>query len=138
MKDNNLLILKVILYYIHIFNLYLLFLISFIYVELGVLRPAEGSRKFSSEIIPGFLWIGNSTSARNNELNQLRATLLINCTNNLKNPKPRPPYYRCKDIPLLENLNESEEKPTLEYLLETGNHFTSFLYFFILIFIIIN
>lgn len=61
-----------------------------------------GSTSVASEVIPGFLWIGNAASAKKNPLNQLAITLAINCTDTLKSPSSRPPFYRHKVAPMIE------------------------------------
>jgi hypothetical protein len=68
------------------------------------------SSKVASEIIPGFLWIGNSSASRKGTVGALQFTLLINCTDNLKGPESNPPYYRCVDLPMQESPdNRSQE-----------------------------
>lgn len=53
-----------------------------------------------SQIIPGFLWIGNSKSSDYQDFNRLAITLLVNGASELKNPPPHPPYFRCRDSKL--------------------------------------
>ena len=78
-----------------------------------------GSTPSASEIIPGFLWIGNAASAKSNPVNNLGITLVINCTSTLKNPAPRPPYYRCHDAPL----DETPKDKSPEAICQILDHF---------------
>jgi hypothetical protein len=71
-----------------------------------------GSTAVASEIIPGFLWIGNAASAKQNPVNEIGITLAINCTMNLKGALPAPPYFRTRVAAL-------EEKPSA--ILPTGD-----------------
>ena len=68
------------------------------------LQPV-GSSTVASEVIPGFLWVGNAASAKQNPINELAITLSINCTPNLKGALPQQPFFRCKVAAL-------DEKPT--------------------------
>lgn len=70
--------------------------------DLYALRSDVGSTSRASEIIPGFLWIGGVDSSKKTSIAELRTTLIINCTKNQKSPQPRPPFFRCKVIPLKE------------------------------------
>ncbi len=70
-----------------------------------------GTTQYASEILPGFLWIGNSGSSKKRSLLKLGVTLLVNCGSNMNNPFSNPPYYRCKDAPLKE-MTMSSLSPT--------------------------
>lgn len=72
-----------------------------------------GTTQYASEILPGFLWIGNSGSSKKRSLLKLGVTLLINCGDNMHNPFSNPPFYRCKDAPL-------KEKPLVSNLSAEG------------------
>lgn len=56
-----------------------------------------GSTKNASEILPGFLWIGDSSSVKLQTIQSLEISLIINCTLNLVNPKPSPAQFKCRD-----------------------------------------
>lgn len=83
-------------------------------------RSEVGATEFATEVLPGFLWIGSSAASKHKSLLNLGITLLINCTDNMKNPAEQPPYFRCKDIPLREkpsqSLSEHEERSLLHAL----------------------
>ena len=65
-------------------------------------REDVGSTRNSSEILPGFLWIGDASSAKKATIMQLGATLIINCTANMKSPQADLPNFRCRDLPVPE------------------------------------
>jgi len=65
-------------------------------------RVEIGTTNDAAEILPGFLFVGSHTSSKMRSLKRLGITLIINSTNNLTNPDSKPPYYRCRDAPLLE------------------------------------
>lgn len=58
--------------------------------------------KGTSEIIPGFLWVGNAGSGKVSSIETLGITLVINCTENIKTAASRPPLYRCHRTPMKE------------------------------------
>ena len=89
--------------------------------DLFKLNTEVGTTTHASEILPGFLWIGNSGSSKKKSLLKLGITLLVNCASNMNNPTPNPPFYRCKDVPLQEkptNPFSAEEQQELILLLE--------------------
>ena len=77
-------------------------------------RVEIGSTNDAAEILPGFLFVGSQSSSKMRSLKRLGITLIINSTDNLVNPDPKPPFYRCRDAPLLEAppelMLESEEE----------------------------
>jgi len=78
-----------------------------------------GSNEFATEIIPGFLWIGNINAARPVSIQSLGITLLVNVSGYNGLIKSNPPYFRCKDINTLRESYDSDEvnaKQRLEIL----------------------
>ena len=74
------------------------------------------NKDMASEVVPGIVWCGNSSAAKLNPLVDHGITLVINCTNNLGNPKEQLPYFRCKTIPLKDKPSSStlnEELPKM-------------------------
>lgn len=65
-------------------------------------RHEVGTNENASEILPGLLWVGSSGASKHKFLHLVGITLLINCTDNFKNPTPQAPYFRCKDLPMPE------------------------------------
>ena len=55
-----------------------------------------------TEVIAGFLWVGNVGSSRGNNIDQLEVTMIVNCTEDLKTAPSRPPQYRCHRAPMKE------------------------------------
>ena len=66
------------------------------------LRNDFGSTNVASEIIPSFLFIGAKDSSKNTAIKELAATLVVNCSEDLKTPKERIPYFRCRKMPFAE------------------------------------
>jgi hypothetical protein len=81
--------------------------------DLNKCRVEIGSTNDAAEILPGFLFVGSQSSSKMRSLKRLGITLIINSTDNLVNPDPKPPFYRCRDAPLL------EAPPPLELMLES-------------------
>lgn len=74
-----------------------------------------GSTPLATEIIPGFLWLGNAASSKLKHVNELEITLLVNCTKEIQNPPPKPPYFRCQSIGLADKPKGSKV-PSMEEL----------------------
>ena len=55
-----------------------------------------------TEVIPGFLWVGNVGSGRGGNIDKLEVTMIVNCTEDLKTAPSRPPQYRCHRAPMKE------------------------------------
>lgn len=68
----------------------------------GLNKEVGAFTKLASEILPGFLWIGDKVSVKRTSIAELRTTLIINCTKNLPGPQPRRGFFRCKTIALKE------------------------------------
>ena len=69
--------------------------------DLWKCREVEGgSTKNASEILPGFLWIGDSGSGKKGTIQNLNITLVINCAVNMRNIPSELPNFRCRDIPI--------------------------------------
>lgn len=68
--------------------------------DLWKCRDEGGSTRSASEILPGFLWIGDSGSGKKGTIQGLSITLVINCTANMRNPQSELPHFRCRDIPI--------------------------------------
>ena len=79
-----------------------------------------GSTPLATEIIPGFLWLGNAASSKLKHINELEITLLVNCTKEIQNPPPKPPYYRCQSIGLADKPKGSKV-PSIEDLKRAMN-----------------
>lgn len=69
-------------------------------------RHEVGTNENATEILPGFLWVGSTGASKHKFLLMVGITLVINCTDNLKNPLPHAPYFRCRDVPLREKPEE--------------------------------
>jgi hypothetical protein len=93
--------------------------------DFTLLRRSLGSYQNASEVIPGLLWIGNSSTGRSKSapsfsppltslrfFSDLGVDLIINCTANLKTPDSKPPHYRCATIPLPEEKVPVDETRT--------------------------
>jgi len=63
-------------------------------------RQEGGSTEHTSEILPGFLWIGSSAAAKQRAILRLGITLAFNCTDSMKGPTSQPPAFRVRDAPL--------------------------------------
>lgn len=66
-------------------------------------RDEVGTTDSASEILPGFLWVGDSNSSKHRSILTLGVTMLINISENLKSPPQQIPFFRCKEMPLKEN-----------------------------------
>jgi len=77
-----------------------------------------GSTPLATEIIPGFLWLGNAASSKLKHINELEITLLVNCTKEIQNPTPKPPYFRCQSIGLAD---KPKKPPSMEELKRAMN-----------------
>lgn len=64
----------------------------------------------ATEVLPGFLWIGNQASSRSTNLVTLGITLSINCTKNLAGPDSSPPVFRCSRVGLKEKPSSEQPK----------------------------
>lgn len=71
--------------------------------DIAGLKSIIGSVSNASEVIPGFLWIGNSATGKIKIFEQLNLSLIIICANETKPIDSNPPVYRCMKIPLVEN-----------------------------------
>ena len=78
---------------------------------MNLLRDAAGSSNAASEVIPGFLWIGSSLSAKASVFYQMEFSLIICCGTELRNPAPKPPNYRCRKAQLDDNPPEPPDTP---------------------------
>lgn len=67
-----------------------------------------GATEHCSEILNGFLWIGEQEAAKHRAIISLKLTMLINCTEELETPSPMPPYYRTNSIPFPRYLQPTE------------------------------
>ena len=63
-------------------------------------REEGGTTDATSEILPGFLWVGSALGAKQRAVIQLGITMVFNCTTNMRGPAPAPPAYRCKEAPM--------------------------------------
>jgi len=70
-------------------------------------RSEVGSTNNASEILPGFLWIGDASSSKRLTINNLGITLVINCTSNMKNLAAEVNIFRCRDGPIPEKPKKS-------------------------------
>mmetsp|Transcript_31069 Transcript_31069/g.52476 ORF Transcript_31069/g.52476 Transcript_31069/m.52476 type:complete len:1178 (+) Transcript_31069:63-3596(+) len=70
-------------------------------------REEGGITEFTSEILPGFLWVGSSAAAKQRSIYRLGITLLFNLTPNMKNPEAKPPAYRCRVVPMKDSPKNS-------------------------------
>lgn len=77
-----------------------------------------GSTPLATEIIPGFLWLGNAASSKLKHINELEITLLVNCTKEIQNPSQKPPYFRCQSIGLAD---KPRKPPSMEELKRAMN-----------------
>jgi len=64
--------------------------------DIGMLRHNIGSTATVREIMPGYLFIGDKDTAKLSTIIPSGISLVLNCTENLKNPAARPPHYRCQ------------------------------------------
>jgi len=78
---------------------------------MNLLRDAAGSSNAASEVIPGFLWVGSSLSAKASVFYQMEFSLIICCGTELRNPAPKPPNYRCRKAQLDETPPEPPDTP---------------------------
>ncbi|RYH12709.1 DUF4339 domain-containing protein [archaeon] len=76
------------------------------HVDLFKTRSEVGTNEFASEVLPGFLWVGNASAVKHRSIVTLKFTLIVNCTKNMKNPQSQPPHFRCKFCPLAEDPTE--------------------------------
>lgn len=81
-------------------------------------RSEVGTNENASEILPGFLWVGSAGASKPKFLLLAGITLLINCTENLKNPLAQPPHFRCREIPMKEKPTESFSEKESKQLLD--------------------
>lgn len=65
-------------------------------------RQEGGSTEHTSEILPGFLWVGSSAAAKQRAILRMGITLVINCTIDMKGPTSQPPAFRVRDAPMAE------------------------------------
>ena len=65
-------------------------------------RQEGGSTEHTSEILPGFLWVGSSAAAKQRAILRLGITLVINCTIDIKGPTSQPPAFRVREAPMQE------------------------------------
>jgi hypothetical protein len=80
-------------------------------------REEVGSTEFAAEILPGFLWVGQASAAKQRAIVRLGITLLFNCTSNMKGPTSQPPAFRCREAPMKDQpKNNFTEEETAEYL----------------------
>jgi hypothetical protein len=63
-------------------------------------REEGGTTESTSEVLPGFLWVGSAASCKQRSVLQLGITMLFNCTSSMKGPPSQPPAYRCREAPL--------------------------------------
>lgn len=87
--------------------------------DLYELRTDFGATAAASEIIPSLLFIGGKSSSKNTSIASLKVTLIINVTNNLKNPKERLPYFRCRQVPMAEDFIASNAEQEQSIIVET-------------------
>jgi hypothetical protein len=89
-------------------------------IDLFQCRSEVGTDEYTSEIIPGLLWVGNTGASKYRSIHTLGFTLLINCTDNVQGPLNKPPFFRVKDCPLPEEpkemLNPKEQMTILSKL----------------------
>ncbi len=76
------------------------------------------NKDMASEVVPGIVWCGNASAAKLNPLVDHGITLVINCTNNMANPKEKLPYFRCKSIPLKDKPSSATLKDELPKILD--------------------
>jgi len=72
-------------------------------IDLVQCRSEVGNDEYTSEIIPGLLWVGNSGASKYRSIHTLGFTLLINCSDNVQSPLMKPSFFRTKECPLLEH-----------------------------------
>jgi hypothetical protein len=76
-----------------------------------------GSNEFTTEILPGFLWIGSLNAAKPVSVSNLGITLLINVSGYTGLIKSHPPYFRVKELSSLrEGFTEFNQKQQMEHL----------------------
>ena len=76
------------------------------HLDLFKTRSEVGTNEFASEVLPGFLWVGNASSVKHRSIVTLKFTLIVNCAKNMKSPQSQPPHFRCKFCPLVEEPKE--------------------------------
>lgn len=80
-------------------------------------RQEGGSTEHTSEILPGFLWVGSAAAAKQRAILRLGITLVFNCTTNMKGPNSQPPAFRVRDAPMGESPKSTfTESETVEML----------------------
>lgn len=75
-------------------------------------REEGGTTDNTAEILPGFLWVGSSASAKQRNVLRLGVTMLFNCTSNMKGPTSQPPAFRCREAAMKDQpkVNFSEDE----------------------------
>lgn len=63
-------------------------------------REEVGTTEFASEILPGFLWVGEAKAARHRSILTLGLTLLVSCAEELPSPPAQEPFFRCREVRL--------------------------------------
>lgn len=63
-------------------------------------REEVGTTEFASEILPGFLWVGEAKAARHRTILTLGLTLLVSCAEELPSPPAQEPFFRCREVRL--------------------------------------
>lgn len=63
-------------------------------------REEGGTTENTAEVLPGFLWVGAASAAKQRNVLRLGVTMLFNCTSNMKGPNSQPPAFRCREAPM--------------------------------------
>jgi hypothetical protein len=89
--------------------------------DISTLSTLVGSTELASEVLPGFLFIGNFASSKMNSLTKLKIKLSINCTSEMPNSQEIPSYCRLKTFPLHDR-PKKEHPSNMEMMLERLDH----------------